>query len=187
MGTRTLVLLRHGQYDPEDDGRLTSLGRDQALHAARTLASMHFDAVWASTLPRARETADIVRAHLVEARGPSRGISRVRHTSILREGLYTKVEGYVISAAERREDRARAEAAFTKFFRASRSDRTELLVCHGNLIRYIVCRTLRLTVDRWLRMTTNHCAVSRVIVRDSGAVRLASYNETLHLPPKLVT
>ena len=134
LATRTLVFLRHGQYDTENGGLLTPLGREQARLTAKYLESCRFDCVWSSTLPRAKETADIVARHL--------GGMRVRHTGILREGLYTKVEGYDVPPAERRADRARADAAYAKIVRTSRSERLELVVCHGNLIRYIMCRAL---------------------------------------------
>ena len=179
MGTRTLIFLRHGQYDAETGGLLTVLGREQARLAGTYLQNLKFDLVWSSTLPRARETADIVSDHL--------GGMKVRHTGLLREGLYTKVEGYDVPASERREDRARADAAYAKIVRMSRTDRTELVVCHGNLIRYFMCRVLHTPIAKWLRMTTSHCGLSRVVVRDTGAVRVVSYNETSHLPSMLVT
>lgn len=179
MGTRTLVFLRHGQYDAESRGELTALGREQARLTAKYLEGFRFDLVWSSTLPRARETAAIVTTEL--------GGLRVRHSGLLREGLYTKVEGYEVPASERREDRARADAAYAKIVRTSRVDRTELVVCHGNLIRYLMCRALHTPVAKWLRMTTSHCGLTRVIVRDTGAVRVVSYNETSHLPMMLVT
>lgn len=179
LGTRTLVFLRHGQYDAESLGSLTALGRKQAHLSGKYLQSFAFDAIWSSTLLRARETADIVAEHL--------GKPRIHHTRLLREGLYTKVEGYPVSAAERREDRERADTAFAKIVRTSRADRTELVVCHGNLIRYFMCRALKTPFTRWLRMTTSHCGITRVVVRDTGAVRVVSYNETGHLPRSHVT
>jgi serine/threonine-protein phosphatase PGAM5 len=179
LGTRTLLFLRHGQYDTESGGALTVLGREQARLTGRYLEAFRFDRVWSSTLRRAKETADIVAQQI--------GGLSVRHTGLLREGLYTKVEGYAASASERREDRARADAAYAKIVRKSRTDRTELVVCHGNLIRYFMCRALHTPVAKWLRMTTSHCGLSRVLVRDTGAVRVVSYNETSHLPAKLVT
>jgi serine/threonine-protein phosphatase PGAM5 len=179
VGTRTLVFLRHGQYDAENGGALTVLGREQARLAGKFLEAFKFDLVWSSTLPRAKETADIVSSQL--------GGMRVRHNGLLREGLYTKVKGYNIPASERREDRARADAAYAKIVRTSRADRSELVVCHGNLIRYFICRALHTPIAKWLRMTTSHCGLSRLVVRDTGVVRVMSYNETSHLPAKFVT
>jgi serine/threonine-protein phosphatase PGAM5 len=178
IGTRTLFFLRHGQYEAEGVGALTPLGREQASAAARYLRDFRFDVVWSSTVVRARETAEIVARDLGTA---------VRATRLLREGMYTKVDGYEVPAAERRADRERAERAYTRLFRPSRQGRSELVVCHGNLIRYLVCRALHAPVSRWLRMTTSHCGLTRVVVRGSGAVRVVSYNETSHLPLKLVT
>jgi serine/threonine-protein phosphatase PGAM5 len=180
VGTRTIVLLRHGQYDFEAAGSLTAVGREQARASGRHLSRMPFDAIWSSTLARAKETALIVAKQL------SRHAS-VRHSALLREGMFSRIEGYEVPADEQREDRARADLAWSKFFRTSRPDRTELLVCHGNLIRYFICRSLDVRVARWTRMTTNHCGVTRILVRDTGAVRVVSYNETGHLPSKLVT
>lgn len=178
MATRTLLLLRHGQQETEGIGSLTPLGREQARATARYLEQVPFAAIWSSTLPRARETAGIVAEHLG---------AQVRTSRLLREGLYTKVPGYNVPASERREDRVRAEAAYARFFRTSRTERIELLVCHGNLIRYLLCRALRAPAARWLRITTNHCGLTRIVIRDTGAVRVVSYNETAHLPPPLVT
>jgi serine/threonine-protein phosphatase PGAM5 len=178
MGTRFLVLVRHGQYETENGGKLSSLGREQAALTARFLAKIDPDVIWSSTLVRAKETADI----LAQKMG-----SPVRRSGLLREGMYSKVEGYETPADERREDKQRADRAYETIFRTTRSDRTEIVVCHGNLIRYLVCRSLHAPIGKWLRMTTNHCGITRILIRDTGAVRVMSYNETAHLPPKLVT
>ena len=166
MGTRAIVLLRHGQYDLDGVGSLTDLGRLQARTAGKRLARTHLDAVWSSTLIRAKETAALVAAELTAFDG------EVRTSGLLREGMYSRIEGYEVPPDEMREDRARAEAAWARFFRKSRKDRTELLVCHGNLIRFFLCRALGVRVSRWTRMTTNHCGVTRVLVRDTGACLL---------------
>ncbi|MBX3206031.1 MAG: histidine phosphatase family protein [Labilithrix sp.] len=183
MGTRTLLLVRHGQYGLEDGGRLTELGREQAQVTGRwifeQLAGQRVDALWSSTLPRARETASIIASNVTR--------SKVRAIGVLREGIYSKVKGYEVPPSERLEDRARADAAFTRLFRTSRGDRLEIVVCHGNLIRYLVCRAIDVPVARWTRMNSNHCSLTRILVRDTGAVRVVSYNETAHLPAAMVT
>lgn len=78
-----LLLVRHGQSEWNADGRwqgqadppLTDLGRAQARHAARALGAV--DAVVASDLQRAAETAAILSAEL--------GIGPVVHDPRLRE------------------------------------------------------------------------------------------------------
>jgi serine/threonine-protein phosphatase PGAM5 len=183
LGTRTLLLVRHGQYAVEDGGSLTELGREQArltgLWIFEHLDGKRVDALWSSTLPRARETAEIIGKQVTR--------SKPRHAAVLREGMYTKVKGYDVPASERQQDRARAALVWEKFFRTSRSDRLEIIVCHGNLIRYLVCRALHVSIARWTRMNSNHCGLTRILVRDTGAIRVVSYNETAHLPAKLVT
>jgi serine/threonine-protein phosphatase PGAM5 len=183
MGTRSLVLVRHGQYAPEDGGKLTTTGREQAQHTAAWLKAQldgtRVDVVWSSTLVRARETAEIVASAFEK--------TKVRPTGLLREGMYTKLKGFDVPPDERLADRVRADAAWTRLFRTSRSDRLEVVVCHGNLIRYLVCRTLRVSVRRWTRMNSNHCGITRILIRDTGAIRLVAYNETAHLPGHLVT
>lgn len=177
-GSRYIVLLRHGQYDLSSFGRLTELGKEQAQRAAVYLMGTKFDAVWSSTLVRAKETAEIVTNEIGH---------RSKATGLLREGMYTKLEGYDIPADERREDRERAEKAFVKFFAPSKRDRTELLVCHGNLIRYFVCRVMGVSYAKWVKLNSHHCALTRIVVRGNGAMRVVSYNETGHLPERLVT
>lgn len=183
-----MLLVRHGQYATDDGGRLTDRGREQARRTAawlsRHLDGKRIDAIWSSTLPRARETASILANDL---NGKIAGRTSVRAVGILCEGIYSKIKGYELSARERLEDRARADAAYARFFRTSRSDRLEIVVCHGNLIRYLLCRAIDVPVSRWTRWNSNHCAITRVLVRDTGAVRVVSYNETAHLPDELVT
>ena len=187
MGTRHILLVRHGQYDAEGIGSLTELGREQAAHTGQWLSQnvagiyrLRVEAIFSSTLPRAKETSDIIAKSLTRSRP-------VKRAAVLREGMYSKVKGYEVPASEREEDRQRADAAFEKFFRVSRTDRLEILVCHGNLIRYLVCKAMEIPVLRWTRMNSNHCALTRVLIRDTGAVRVVSYNETAHLPPRLIT
>jgi serine/threonine-protein phosphatase PGAM5 len=176
-------LVRHGQYEHSERGTLTALGREQATITGRWLQThvgeRGVDALYSSTLPRARETASIIASEVAH--------SKVRPASVLREGIYTKLKGFEIPAEERLADRTRADAAYARFFRTSKTDRLEVVVCHGNLIRYLVCRATDVPVARWVRMNSNHCGVTRILVRDTGAVRVVSYNETAHLPPPAVT
>jgi probable phosphoglycerate mutase len=67
-----LVLVRHGETDWNAEGRLqghtdrplSDYGRGQARRLAEELAGEQFDAIYASDLARARETAEIVGARL---------------------------------------------------------------------------------------------------------------------------
>jgi 2,3-bisphosphoglycerate-dependent phosphoglycerate mutase len=67
-----LLLVRHGETDWNAAGRLqghtdrplSDYGREQARRLAEELAGEKFDAIYASDLARARETAEIVGAQL---------------------------------------------------------------------------------------------------------------------------
>src|SRR6476661_9887592 len=68
----TLLLVRHGETDWNADGRLqghtdrplSDFGRRQARQLAEELAEEKLDAIYASDLSRARETAEIVGVRL---------------------------------------------------------------------------------------------------------------------------
>jgi 2,3-bisphosphoglycerate-dependent phosphoglycerate mutase len=68
----TLLLVRHGETDWNADGRLqghtdrplSDYGRRQAAQLADALEGERFDAIYASDLARARETAEIVAERL---------------------------------------------------------------------------------------------------------------------------
>ncbi len=70
--TTTLLLVRHGETDWNADGRLqghtdrplNDYGRRQAARLAEELAGEQIDAVYASDLARARETAEILAERL---------------------------------------------------------------------------------------------------------------------------
>lgn len=175
---RVLLMVRHGQYDMREGSelRLTDMGRAQADHVGRSLAKERIDAFHASSLIRARETAELVRKHV-----------RMDFTvsDLLCEGFPSRAKGYPTDTIAT--DRLRFDEAYALFMGKPLESSTELLVCHGNIIRYFVCRALSIPVSRWLRFATNHTGVTRLVVRDDGACGVVSYNETAHLPPELVT
>ena len=86
--TRTLVFVRHGQYesgDTDEEKVLTPLGREQARLTGKRLQEMYegrIDKVVYSTMTRATETANIIRKELpatIEA----------ETSSTIREGIVT--------------------------------------------------------------------------------------------------
>jgi len=179
MGLRTVVLLRHGEYRLDDgpDPGLTLLGQRQARYCEALLRRERFDRVFTSPLVRARETC-------AELAGPWRVKPSV--SAILAEGVPTKVASLGVSAKDAAVDRLRFDRAFATFFAPVRGETSELLVCHGNLIRYLVARTLGVPARTWTKLVSNHCGVTRILVRDDR-MRVVSYNETSHLPPDAIT
>lgn len=58
----------------------------------------------------------------------------------------------------------------------------EIVVCHGNMIRYYFCRLMQLPPEAWLRMTTFNCSLSYFVVRPTGSVSCRSMGDMGHLP-----
>jgi serine/threonine-protein phosphatase PGAM5 len=178
MKPHRLIFVRHGQYDEVETGDLTPLGREQAARTSAALSWVAASTIYTSTLPRARQTAAIVAQRLP-------GVPLVALRSLC-EGIPTPIAVYV-PAAHIRADKARLDGAFRRLFRPTRESRTDIVVCHGNVIRYFVCRALRLPERTWVRLESIHCGLTELVVHPSGAMRLRSYNDTGHLPPRLRT
>ena len=178
MARRLVLMVRHGQYDlaQGDEGGLTTVGEEQARHTAELLSGYDFDLAVASNLRRARETAAIFT-----------GVTglKFKSSALLQEGFPTKVPGRTLRGPL---DRPRLDEAFDKYMKPGRKKRSvALLVCHGNVIRYFVCRALKIPASRWLSLGTNHGAVTRIVVQSDGRMGVASFNESSHFPSRLVT
>ena len=185
-GVRTLYLIRHGVYD-EDDPRdpdlgraLTPRGEEQARRTGARLARLgiRFDALHASTMTRARQTADLI--------GQALGGITPQLSRDLRECTPPTVREDVMarqSAGGPDSCRATLERARERYLRpCAQGDSTEIIVCHGNVIRYLVSRVLGLDSTLWLNMTIANCSISVVQVRADGRTRLVSFADVGHLP-----
>ena len=86
--TRTLILIRHGQYEHmQDDSEkriLTELGREQARLTGERLREMgeKYNMIYYSTMPRATETANIVSKCLPDV--PTRSCDMLREGAPIR-------------------------------------------------------------------------------------------------------
>jgi serine/threonine-protein phosphatase PGAM5 len=188
---RTLYLVRHGLYD-ENDPRdpfvgkeLVEAGREQARKVAARLAGLpaHVDVVRCSDMTRARQTAEIIAAAL-PGRVPqvSHDLSECTPPTPRQDIMKTLGPGEADSCA------TQMDAAFAHYFRPSPTvDSTEVLVCHGNVIRYLVCRALGVDRMAWLNMGITNCSLTVVQVRADGTTRLLSFNDVGHLPAELQT
>jgi len=185
VALHTLYLVRHGQYDELDDniggGGLTLLGRRQASLVAKALSVHKIRHVYTSTMRRAVETAAIVARSFPHA--------TVQKMGVLCEGVPTRMRRMpeFAAAARIRSDRKRADAAFARLFRPVRESRADLVIAHGNIIRYFVCRALGVEPITWVKLGSTHCSVTEVVIEPSGYMRLRSFNETQHLPKAMRT
>ena len=184
MAIRTVYLIRHGEYHWDTDHarflHLTPRGEKQARLTAKRIASIPVTAFYSSDLVRAVETAEIIRRHL-----PGSTLVKRR---MLREVL--PPSPWLKNVVPERTDagRKRAELAFVRLFRKARGgDKHEVVVCHGNLIRWLVTRGIGGSGEEWLRMDTRNCGISEVVVSADGTIKVVSYNDVGHLPPSLTT
>jgi broad specificity phosphatase PhoE len=79
------------------------------------------------------------------------------------------------------------EAYDTHFTPAADADRHDLLVCHGNIIRYFMLRALGAPVELWANAETYNCGIGEVWVKAGGRTTLVSHNDCGHLPQELRT
>ncbi|MHC4779924.1 MAG: histidine phosphatase family protein [Planctomycetota bacterium] len=185
MGVRHIYLLRHGSYIKRGSHGLlgpplSALGRKQAGKAGKYFSRLPVDAIYASTLNRARETAEIVSESL-------EGV-KIHRNRLLWEAFPTPIPGREYSAEDMaviEDHRQRADRVFAKYFRPSRTDRLEIIAAHGNLIRYLVVRAIGAPPEHWFHLDTLCCGISAVAVLPEGEKILLSYNESGHLPPSM--
>ena len=185
MGIKTIILVRHGQYHAAAENKteqLTTLGKQQARYVAKRLKENKIDQIFHSTMPRAVETAQIIKNQL-NYRGPFEA------TDLLREGTpvfpkkLRKKHGHT-DLKKMKTHRLQLEKALKKFFKPSRKNRVEVLVCHGNVIRYIVCRFLEIDPHLFLKMDILQCAISVFEIKTTGRTKkkLISHNDVGHIP-----
>ncbi len=93
-----------------------------------------------------------------------------------------------ISTEEIARDRQQAEKAFEQYFRpAGEQNEYEAIICHGNLIRYFICRVLQVSPLIWMNFEIYNSSISTVEIDPMGNAILLSYNESGHLPEELKT
>jgi len=190
-GMRFLYLIRHGWYnandprDPRVGMALDSLGRAQARLTGDRLAHLplHPTSLVSSTFTRAAETADII--------GESLHMTAARDSDICECSPPSYRPDYVRAdnAAERDSCQARLERAWTRYVEPAggADDVYDVLVCHGNVIRWFTSKALHLDTQRWPDYDIGNCSITVIEVRPDGATRLAAFSDTGHMPPTMQT
>mmetsp|Transcript_6178 Transcript_6178/g.9695 ORF Transcript_6178/g.9695 Transcript_6178/m.9695 type:complete len:277 (-) Transcript_6178:721-1551(-) len=210
--SRHVIMIRHGQYSYvskdlfpcgseesrikwDSENKLTQLGQEQARLTGKRLADLFqakgIDALWYSDQKRATETANIIHEEL-----KNHEIKPNMHMDqMLREGNPIKPvpgsPGYEPSSESIRQDGARIEAAFRKHIHraplSQKKDTYEVLVCHGNVIRYFVCKSLQMNPEAWLRLAVYNCGITTIRITHNGKVSISNVGDTGHIPPEKVT
>lgn len=154
--------------DDDVDRLLTEKGVEQALRAGKRLQELinggrvpPIKTLYKSTMIRAAQTADLILANLDPA--TLQGPGQVQACSMIREGACAVPEPEISRASwdvcetDFHRDSIRIESAFRNHVhradKGSQESYTTVLVCHGNVIRYLTMRALQLDPQAWLRLS----------------------------------
>jgi len=186
-GIHYVYLIRHGAYDLDttvtDDtkgNRLNALGHEQAALTGKRLAGMpvKLNSLVTSPYLRAAETA----ADIGAAIGMKPVVDTLIHECTPRfesRPEYTRIA----SDEEMLACEANLSAAFAKYLVATpAADTYDVLVCHGNVIRWLVSKSIGIDVLNWRRLQLGNGSITALAVGPDGTVRLAAYSDTGHLP-----
>jgi len=187
MGRKVIYLVRHGHYESSDatcdpsEGCLTELGKAQAYLVAQRLRQFPIDRIHSSSMKRAVETADVIAAAFPEISLHTSNLLWEFHWKIFTDAVQL-LEGEALKQVE--QTKQRIEAAFQHYFVPNpiKTEQREILVCHGNIIRYFVCRALRISFETLSNMESANCSITTLTVETDGRLILIDYNDVGHLP-----
>lgn len=185
-GYRYIYLIRHAMYDyldPRDEriGKgLDSLGRVQSSLTAERLGALPIkvDQLVSSTFTRAAQTADVIGAALRMKAVRDSDISECTPPTTRADIMRDLAPGEADACV------ATLERAWARYFRpaGSRADQHDVLVAHGNVIRWLLTRVLRMENVRWTDFDLGNGSITAIVVRPDGVMRLAAFSDTGHLP-----
>jgi broad specificity phosphatase PhoE len=190
MGKRILCLVRHGQYVLDTENRraglLTPVGKKQAHLTGKRLAELPFTKMFHSDLPRAKETAEIISAYLPHVPKYSTHLLREVTMPVGKEHRYL----FGAQKLDFAGSRTQTQALMKRFFKPVRGKepRYELLVAHGNLIRYLTRMAVGDKPERWLQLGTMNCGITILSIgKTTFDSYLLRYNDIGHLPFSMQT
>jgi Fructose-2,6-bisphosphatase len=198
--TLNLYFIRHGRQDSRlcnDDSPLSEAGRMQAALLAERLSAFHFDAIYASTLKRARETGETIASRLdlplvtdkrlVEIDwgifvGQSVDRMYVENPDFFRERALRKTD-LAFPGGECGEDVYRRVRPLIDEIEASEAENV-LIVAHGGLIRALIPGLLGLPFATKQAFASTLENTSLTVFRRStktGLYSLEALNDHAHL------
>lgn len=190
--TRTIHLVRHGFYDwdNEDDpdvGKgLVELGRQQARLVGARLDGMPivFTSLQASAMTRARQTAELVATHFPELELKIHRDIRECTMTTRRLDIMDTLEPGEATACEEQ-----LEAAWQRLFQPATAghDEHDIVVCHGNVIRWFVTRALAVDPAAWLGMGVSNGSLTTIQVRADGSCKVLGVGDSGHIPYEMNT
>ena len=190
-GVRTVYLIRHGEYDSDDESdptvgkALVPLGVAQARLVGARLRGMpvNFASLHSSTMTRARQTALVIGEEFPDLPLQSSGLISECTPPTWRKDVMKDETPEDLNACT-----SQLEKAFPVYFAPSpEADRHDIVVCHGNVIRYFVTKALGVDTEAWLGMSIANCSLTVITVKADGSMKVLSYSDSGHIPPNLTT
>ncbi len=191
-GIRTIYLIRHGEYTPADDdipdslNKLTPLGIAQARLVSARLKSMNvkFDSFISSTMMRAKQTAMVINEDFPNLKLVQSDLIRECTPPTWRKDIMKGVD-----TTHRIECVKNLEEAFQKYFIPSpdNENRNDIIVCHGNVIRYFVTKVLNVDTMSWLQMSISNCSLTIARIFPDGTMKLDTFSDYGHIPENMRT
>jgi len=188
-GARTILLVRHGEYDadpaadPKLGPHLSALGVAQAHLVGARLAELPggIAGLHVSPMQRARDTAATIAQAL-----PQKRFDTIKDLA----ECTPPTRRASVMAQEKPAELAACQAQLDRVFEAwfkpvPAGERTDLFVCHGNVIRYLVTRALGVDSKAWLEMSVGHASITKIRVLPNGSMQVISVGDVGHLPPNL--
>jgi serine/threonine-protein phosphatase PGAM5 len=134
-------------------------------------------------MTRARETALVIQQDFPNLDLQQSRLVRECTPATWREDIMAELE-----PGEAEECQENLEKAFATYFVPSPAgDLHDVVVCHGNVIRYFVTKVLGVDTMAWLRMSIGNCSLTVVRIKPDGAMKLLAFGDVGHLSPNLQT
>ena len=191
-GVRTIYLIRHGEYSspynnaPDAELVLTPLGIAQARLVSARLKTMNinFNSLISSTMTRAKQTTAVISQDFPELKPELSDLVRECTPPSWRKDIMAGVD-----TTEREECAKNLDWAFQKYFIPSPDDkdRNDIIVGHGNGIRYFVTEVLKVDTNAWLQMSISNCSLTIVRILPDGTMKLDSFSDYGHIPENMRT
>lgn len=187
---KTIVLVRHGHYapdpnaDPDLGPGLTPLGVAQAELAGARLASLGapFDRFFSSPMTRAHETARVIGARLGAQPEIVPDLAECTPPTWRTEVVADEKPEEMAACA------AKLDAIFAaRFVPAKGKPERELVVAHGNVIRYLTMKALKVDTRAWLEVSVAHASATTILVEADGRFKVIALGDAGHLPQHLQT
>ena len=186
-GIHYVYLIRHGIYDKDPDPNaddvvangLNPLGHEQARRVGARLAALPVRpaAFVTSNYRRARETAEDIG----QALGRPPTVDTLIHEctpATDRADIARKLKPEEQAACDSNLVRAWARYMVP----TPEGDRHDILVCHGNVIRWFVSRVVAGDSRHWGWMEMANASITILAVRPDGTMRVVCFNDVGHLP-----